>query len=198
MILSPPTRASWAGLERTFAGAVVLIAIMAPAAAPLIRHGLTDSNPVNGSTVASVPQEVALTFNEPAIALGSAIVVKDGRGANWAAGSIAVNDKRVTQTVKAGAPAGAYTVTWRVVSSSGHAIDGTFAFNAEAPAAGTPRDTVAAPGETRPPEAGAGGRQAVTPWPVVAAAAGSFGLLILLTVSVRRRFRRPEGTAGND
>ena len=47
-----------------------------------------------------------------------------------------VTDNRVTQAVQPGAPAGRYTVTWRVTSIDGHPVSGSFGFTATAAAPG--------------------------------------------------------------
>ena len=43
---------------------------------------------------------------------------------------MSIVDNHVTQDVKPDAPSGKYTVVWRVVSSDGHPIEGTFTFTA--------------------------------------------------------------------
>ena len=104
--------------------------VFAPAA-PAVAHDMLEATePANGSTVASVPPTIRLTFMHTPIALGSRILIKDETGTNQSDGPVVVVDNHVSQAVKAGAPAGRYTVAWRVVSPDSHPIEGTFSFTA--------------------------------------------------------------------
>ena len=70
----------------------------------------------------------------------TALVDEDGALAEAresAAGPVEVHDAVVTQPVAAGAPAGEYTVRWRVTSADGHPITGSFRFTATASGGGT-------------------------------------------------------------
>ncbi len=99
----------------------------------------TPPNPAarpQGATVATPPEKVSVTFNNDPLALGSQIQVKDAAGTNWAEGPVEIVDNVASQKLRAGAPAGQFTVVWRVVSSDSHPIEGTFTFTATAGAAG--------------------------------------------------------------
>ncbi len=67
------------------------------------------------------------------------IQVTDATGTPLTEGAPTVSGTVVTQAL-AGSASGAVTVVWRVVSSDGHPIDGTFSFTV--PAAPTPTATV--------------------------------------------------------
>ena len=110
-------------------GAVILLALAAP---PASAHDvLVASSPANRSTVARTPAEVVLTFDQPAIALGTQVVVT-GPAGPVSDGAPRLVDNTVTQPLTAGAPAGAYTVEWRVTSVDGHPVTGTLSFAAAA------------------------------------------------------------------
>ncbi len=79
-----------------------------------------------------VPAKIGLIFDHTPIAIGSVVRVEDATGTDQADGPVVIVDNHVTQAVKADAPDGKYTVIWRVVSSDGHPIDGTFTFTAGA------------------------------------------------------------------
>ncbi|NUP73064.1 MAG: copper resistance protein CopC [Sinomonas sp.] len=188
-------------VARAAAALGLAAALIAPAAAAHAHDSLESTNPANGSTVATVPAAVVLTFDHTPIAIGTKITVKDASGTDQSAGDATVVDNQVTQAIKPGAPAGAYTVVWRVVSSDAHPIEGTLVFNAQAPAgsssrtASTPTTAAgAAPsssspaGPTGPAEAvGAG----VPPWLIVG------GLLVLAIVAALVYFVR-RGLTGVD
>ena len=152
------------------AATAVLFSAALFSAAPAFAHDVAEStSPANGSTVASVPDSVSITFNNRPLLLGSQIRVNDASGQNWADGSVEIVDAVVSQKLRPGAPAGVFTVIWRVVSSDSHPIEGTFTFTAKAgsttagsgsastaPSVEVPTAGTAAPGSTD--DAGEGAR----------------------------------------
>jgi methionine-rich copper-binding protein CopC len=130
-------------LIRTAAVAGVLVAATFGAAAGASAHNLlVGTNPLDKSTVATLPHQITLTFNEPALAIGSLMQVV-GPAGNEAQGAPTLVDRNVTQAIKPGSPGGAYTVLWRVTSLDGHPISGQFSFTATAGNGGTAPATVA-------------------------------------------------------
>ncbi len=118
-------------------GALFFAAAVLSAAAPASAHDAAESSsPAQGATVATPPEKVSVTFNNDPLALGSQIQVKDAAGTSWAEGPVEIVDNVASQKLRAGAPAGQFTVVWRVVSSDSHPIEGTFTFTATAGAAG--------------------------------------------------------------
>ena len=71
--------------------------------------------------MAHTPSSVVLTFDEPAIAIGTKLVVTGPTGPVQT-GAPQLVDNTVTQNLQPGAPAGAYTVEWRITSTDGHPI----------------------------------------------------------------------------
>lgn len=121
-------------------GAGVVIALTA---APAYAHdALKSSNPADGATLARPPAQVVLTFEEPPVELGAQLVVT-GPDGPVTTGSPRLDGDDVVADVQPGAPAGRYTVEWRVTSDDGHPVSGTFAFTASGPAAGATPSTVA-------------------------------------------------------
>ena len=116
-------------------GAVVLCSLAAPTA--YAHDVLIASAPANRSTVARTPEAVLLTFDQPAIAMGTQVVV-NGPAGPVSDGAPQLVDNTVTQQLVGGAPAGAYTVEWRVTSADGHPVSGTFSFTATAAGAARP------------------------------------------------------------
>jgi methionine-rich copper-binding protein CopC len=192
------------------ATALVALGGWAVAASPASAHNtLRSTSPADHSTVDAVPAEIVLTFDETAVAMGTEIVVT-GPSGPVSAGAAQLVDNTVRQSIAAGAPAGAYTVQWRVTSADGHPVTGTFAFTARAAGGGSAGATSTASAEqtgsvgptgSAEPSASVGptGGAAETPsggragvptwvWPVIAAAL----LLSALTsaAAARRRNRR--------
>jgi methionine-rich copper-binding protein CopC len=191
-------------IRQLLAVVVAFTAVMFPAAlfsaAPAFAHDVAESTaPANGSTVASVPDSVSITFSNRPLLLGSQIRVNDASGQNWADGSVEIVDNVVSQKLRTGGPAGAFTVVWRVVSSDSHPIEGTFGFTAKAgsttpggassstqPSAAVPTAGTVAPGSTTTPEKAPDVSQPF-PWSIVVFAAVAVALLAFLGVTARRR-----------
>lgn len=113
-------------------------------AAPAVAHdALTGSNPPDGSTVATPPPSVDLTFGEPPLGIGAEVQVTGPGGAVVGDGDLVLTDTTVSQPLAAELPAGAYAVAWRVTSSDGHPISGELSFTATAGTVPAPAPTPA-------------------------------------------------------
>lgn len=195
-------------------GAVLFAAVLLGASAPASAHDAAESSsPAQGATLATAPEKVSVTFNRNPLGIGAQFSVKDFAGAEWADGNVEIVDNVASQKLKAGAPAGAYTVAWRVVSSDSHPIEGTFGFTATAGAAGaspagspsaaspgTSTTTAAAvptmgtpqPGTTATPLPAVDASEPF-PWSLVVFAAVALGLLVAIGILAKRRL-----AAGSD
>jgi methionine-rich copper-binding protein CopC len=184
-------------------GAFLFAAAVLGIAGPASAHDAAESSsPAQGATVATPPEKVSVTFNKNPLGIGSQFSVKDATGAEWADGAVEIVDNVASQKLRAGAPAGAYTVTWRVVSSDSHPIEGTFGFTATAAAPGAaagptsaaavPNMGTAQPGVTPPPAPVTDASQPF-PWSLVVFASVAAGLLVAIAIMTKRRL-----TAGSD
>lgn len=114
-------------------GGVLLAVVAVPFAstAAFAHDALVGTDPASGATVTSLTQ-VALTFNDAVLGGDDANLVRvigpDERYYETECPSLA--DTVVTSPVALG-PAGQYEVEWRVVSSDGHPVSGTFDFTYE-------------------------------------------------------------------
>lgn len=169
-------------------GAVLLmLGFAAPASAHDVLEGTT---PKNGQKVGAAPEKVTLTFSNNPIAIGSEIVVKDASGTNWADGGVDILDNVVTQKLKPGAPAGTYTVQWRVVSSDSHPIENTFSYIVTTGSAATAPG--ASTGEPLQTKTEAPQQQAdAEPFPVMIVVFGVVAVILLVIVGMlaRRKLR---------
>ncbi len=114
-------------------GALVALVVTAPAAS---AHAvLVSSNPPSGATLARPPSTVSLTFDENVRAPAFVVVTGPG-GVRVDNGQAQILDATVTARLKPTAPAGAYTVDYRVVSADGHPVEGqlTYTVTTGAPA----------------------------------------------------------------
>lgn len=131
--------------------AVVLAAITVTLwASPATAHAaLESSNPRDGQTLTELPQQVAITLNEPAKKPSYiAVLAPDGTRAN--SEDVVITGQTVASQVTAAAQSGTYTMSYRVISTDGHVVTGTFKFDV-GPAT-TPSETASpAPGTSTPP-----------------------------------------------
>ena len=88
---------------------------------------LERTNPANGTRVARLPGAVELTFSDEPVALGAQVLVK-GPSGNVESGAPVIDGRTVRQAIDPSAPAGDYTVTYRVTAADGHPATGTFGF----------------------------------------------------------------------
>ncbi|GAA3710303.1 hypothetical protein GCM10022204_30880 [Microlunatus aurantiacus] len=107
------------------------------------HNALVSTTPGDGKTVAEPPSSVVLTFNEPAIATGTKVLVTGPDGASATDGDPKLVDNTVEQDLESQLPAGEYEVEWRVTSADGHPINGRFTFTVR-----TGTETSASPSAT--------------------------------------------------
>ncbi|WP_323960019.1 copper resistance protein CopC [Arthrobacter sp. JZ12] len=167
-------------------------------ASPASAHDeLTSSNPEAGESLETVPEAIELTFNNVPATIGSQVQILDESGEDWAEGEVSITDTVASQPIRAGAPAGTYTVNWRVVSSDSHPIEGTFEFSAsggsvasETPAAsaGTAGPIETADAEASDPEEAAA--DAGVSWAVILMIAVLIALAVVLALGARRRLKQ--------
>lgn len=163
---------------------VVLLSMMAllgGQVAAQAHDSLESTLPVDGSVVESMPAQIALTMSNTPAAIGAQIQVLDQAGADWSQGKVEVLDNVATQAVKGGAPAGKYTVKWRLVSSDSHPIESQFTFTTKTAAAGSAGGAVAGPAQS----INAVSEQATPNAPVTGGVPWSiYGLIAILVVVV--------------
>jgi methionine-rich copper-binding protein CopC len=94
--------------------------------APASAHAsLLSSDPAEGSVVATVPDTVVLTFNEPVRV--HEVKAYDATGADWPVEATA-SDHAVTVTPTADPGQGTVVIAWSVVSEDGHIVSGALTF----------------------------------------------------------------------
>jgi len=154
---SPARRNLRAVLVATALAWGVAAVVGALGATPASAHDyLVSSSPSDGSTVASAPTNVTLSFNDVVLSTpgGTANAVEvtgPGKDDTHREQGAPVVDGRDVVTAVTLAGAGRYTVQWRVVSADGHPIEGTQTFTYEPASSptGSPTSTV----DTRDPDA---------------------------------------------
>lgn len=109
--------------------AAAIVAAVSLAAAPAIAHArLVRSTPAAEATVAS-PRAVTLTFSERMVPAFSSFEVVNASGAKAAVRTRVSEDGRsITGALARPLSAGGYTVNWRIASSDGHRMTGSYGF----------------------------------------------------------------------
>lgn len=115
---------------RAFAGVLAIVALTLLARPlPASAHAsLVSSDPADGSTLESFPEQVTLTFDE-SVDEPAFVTVTAPDGATVTSGDPAVSDATVTQRLDPGSTDGTYTLAFRVMSFDGHPVTGTVLFN---------------------------------------------------------------------
>lgn len=203
-------------------GAGLTLAVAAPAQA---HDELVSAYPEVGSTVPGSPAEITLSFSGELIAgmQSAAVEVIAPDGQNIATDPPSEDGTSITQHLTPDAPAGMFTVRWKVVSSDGHPISGEYTYTVEPTQAGGSSSAVTpstapetpAPSPTvteSPADNGYGGETSGggDTFPILAAVGGVIilgsALVIVLMVGRERRRRdradaeraARDATAGKD
>ena len=109
--------------------AIVTSSFLAAAATAAQAHAFLDhASPLVGSTVATAPHEVTLTFTQNLESSFSTVEVTDGSGARVDQGKAQVSGNTMSIGLKALSP-GAYKVRWHALSVDTHTTQGAFTFH---------------------------------------------------------------------
>ncbi|MEV4143749.1 copper resistance CopC family protein [Amycolatopsis sp. NPDC049691] len=139
-------------------------------AGPASAHAeLTSSSPAEGATLAAPPRKIELTFEEPVTLQPDPISVTGPDGAKWSVSPPTVTDATITAAVLPSGPAGAYTLTYKVVSDDGDKVTAAIHFTLSAPVSSS--STAASPTSAAAPPTSA----AVSPAPSAAASSDTSG-----------------------
>ncbi|HWN32485.1 MAG TPA: copper resistance CopC family protein [Pseudonocardia sp.] len=109
-------------------GLVTGLALLFGAGTAFAHDVLTASDPANGSSLATGPSKVTLTFDLPVKESFSTITVLGPDGNHYEAGPSTVDGSTVSAPVQPLGPAGGYTVGYRIVSDDGHPVSGSVRF----------------------------------------------------------------------
>ena len=115
MPVRPALRRALATL--TLAGAALAVALPASAHAELV-----DSDPADGSTVATL-DTIRLEFSEELLDIGNSITVTDGSGAIQDL-EVTLSEPTVLEAPVGGLAPGEITIAWRNASVDGHTEEG--------------------------------------------------------------------------
>lgn len=190
-----PARSRRRPADRTLAALLpallLALAVLLGAGGAASAHDeLTGTDPAEGATVDVLPPSLDLAFSSVPSGIGAQIQVLDESGVDWADGPAEIVDRSASQPLRAGAPAGEYTVNWRVVSSDSHPIEGSFAFTTREGGTTAP-DSASTAGplevqDDQPVEAQQAGVSDF-PWSIVGMIAALVVIAVVLAVTARKR-----------
>lgn len=173
--------------------ALGLVAAATVATAPAHAHDeLLTTNPAADSALAEAPGELELTYSGELMEVTGAnqVRVTNAAGQSVTEGEPEVDGKTVTQELTTGGSADdTYTVTWRVVSSDGHPIQGTFTYTVgEGASAVTATDSSASSAPADPLTEASSGLSTLAKVSIFAAAAAAIlgGIFIVLAKTKKR------------
>jgi methionine-rich copper-binding protein CopC len=113
----------------------VIIALLLAAFGEVAAHAhafLDHASPLVGSTVASAPREVSLTFTQNLEAAFSSVQVTDAKGARVDQGKAQVSGNTMRVGLKS-VSQGTYRVRWQALSVDTHKTEGSFTFRVGGP-----------------------------------------------------------------
>jgi len=114
---------------RVLALVVATVTALLLGSAPAWAHSQLDSSdPANGSSVATPPASISLTFDEDVQAGFSAVTLIGPDGKHYHDGTVTEKDQTITVGALPLGPAGSYQIGYRVVSADGHPVSGKVSF----------------------------------------------------------------------
>jgi methionine-rich copper-binding protein CopC len=110
-------------------GAVLGLAVLILGSGPASAHAsLVGTDPKDGSSLATAPSTITLTFDEN-IGNPAYIAVTAPNGSKVDVSDVRAVDNTITGTVADVDQKGRYTAAYRVVSADGHPVEGTFHYS---------------------------------------------------------------------
>lgn len=179
------------------------LALVAPATGASAHASWLSSTPEAGATVDAAPSQVRVDFDSGLLDSGAALVVTNADGVVISEPRPVIERSAISVAVDPGAPAGVYTVAFRIVSEDGHTVSDSFDYTvagsapsaSNAPAPAVTSAAPAQPAETAAPvgspvaqpgvdaEASAGG---LPIWVWVVGAVGVVAIVIAVASGRRR------------
>lgn len=96
------------------------LAVTAPQA--LAHTELTSSDPAEGASLATAPQQTTLTFGEAVTLPANPIQVSGPGGAQWTVANAAIDSAVITAPMQPSGPPGQYTINYNVTAADGDAV----------------------------------------------------------------------------
>jgi methionine-rich copper-binding protein CopC len=170
-------------MRRAVAVVLAVGAALLLGAAPAWAHSqLEGSSPADGTSVATPPSSVSLTFNEDVQPGFTVITLIGPDGKDYHRGDVTETDQTVTVGALPLGPVGVYQIGYRVVSADGHPVSGKTSFTLTTAGPGSPDAKVPAAAPDAVPSAAPAdtGGAPVWPWIVGAVVLVAGGVVLAL------------------
>ena len=117
-------------LRRTAATLSAVGALTALGLVPAAAHDeVLSTSPEQGAVLESSPEQIELSYSGEIMDIGHQVLVTGPEGQSVTEGPLERDGSQVVQPLaKTGSEEGTYQVVWRVVSSDGHPIEGTYTY----------------------------------------------------------------------
>ena len=117
-------------LRRTAATVSAVGALTALGLAPAAAHDeVLSTSPEQGAVLESAPEQIELSYSGEIMDIGHQVLVTGPEGQSVTEGPLERDGSQVVQPLaETGSEEGTYQVVWRVVSSDGHPIEGTYTY----------------------------------------------------------------------
>lgn len=136
LVMFPRTRAipdstaqHWGAAGAGLGLALLVLGLVLAQATPALAHDqLRSEVPQDGSQLSEPPREVSLDFGVTVNVQLATVVVRDAAGSDRSVGRARARAGQVVQPLTGAGSPGTWRVDFRVVSSDGHPITGSYAF----------------------------------------------------------------------
>jgi methionine-rich copper-binding protein CopC len=128
-------------MKKLLVGFGVAVLFLLGTATPALAHNvLISTDPANGTSMATGPAKVSLTFDQYVqdANVNQVAVTGPGGQTQWAESPVRVTDNVVSAQLRPLGPAGEYTIGFRVLSADGHPVTGEVKFTLTQAGTGTP------------------------------------------------------------
>ena len=117
-------------LRRTAATVSAVGALTALGLVPAAAHDeVLSTSPEQGAVLESAPEQIELSYSGEIMDIGHQVLVTGPEGQSVTEGPLERDGSQVVQPLaETGSEEGTYQVVWRVVSSDGHPIEGTYTY----------------------------------------------------------------------
>ena len=117
-------------LRRTAATLSAVGALTALGLVPAAAHDeVLSTSPEQGAVLESAPEQIELSYSGEIMDIGHQVLVTGPDGLSVTEGPLERDGSQVVQPLaETGSEEGTYQVVWRVVSSDGHPIEGTYTY----------------------------------------------------------------------
>ncbi|WP_019811349.1 copper resistance CopC family protein [Saccharomonospora halophila] len=115
-------------------GALTTLTVLVGAPPAAAHNVLISSDPADGDRLATAPEAVTLTFDQPVQDAGTNEVAVTGPdGEAWAEGTVTIDGAEATAPLRPLGPAGEYVIGFRVLSADGHPVSDEIRFTLTEP-----------------------------------------------------------------